>query len=449
MSHIRFDFADPVVSPNAKTPSEMEKLGETPASLSAEWSNTKIGLEHLQEEIESMGISKDTAEVYVLRNREFVNFARNFPWKDEVFFVEGEGPRNVEVYVDVNHVSSISSLDNTFEAQIDIELFWKPLKEEVMLCLQSGDSTVNAGLVEFRPVVNVANAKSTDVVNDWTNPKLYFFPGTGEFYFQTKQNINVLCLEGYEFKNFPFDVQDLCIKLVPTYDQENKKEFVRLVPHDRYRCICSFKICELNDFYLHNKCVTEVLEGDGGWDVINIRLKAIRRWQHYIYRLCGILSLVTLSGCLGFRIDIEDGFSDATAYFSTVLLTVVAFMFVVHSTLPPIPYLTLLDKFIFSMLVYVIVQMIFLALFTVESVHMTESFAFWFSIILWIIIHVLFAVWGYFASVFEQKKLTMNTMELREHMGSEEIEFVTAWYDPQNKENSENFVWRKFMGDYI
>ena len=32
----------------------MEKIGETPGSLSAQWSSTKIGLEHLQEEIESL-----------------------------------------------------------------------------------------------------------------------------------------------------------------------------------------------------------------------------------------------------------------------------------------------------------------------------------------------------------------------------------------------------------
>jgi len=203
----------------------------------------------------------------------------------------------------------------------------------------------------------------------------------------------------------------------------------------------------LNDFVLHDNCIVEYLEGEGQWDIINIRLKAIRRWEHYVYRLCGILSLVTLTGAIGFRIELEDGFNDATAYFSTVLLTVVAFMFVVHTTLPAIPYLTVLDAFIYAMLVYVLAQMFLLTLFSFD-LAIKEEFAFWLSIVAWVVIHIIFGVLGCRASSFEMKKLTMNTQELKDHMKEEDDDFVIVYYDMANKEASTNVVWRKFVGKY-
>jgi len=203
----------------------------------------------------------------------------------------------------------------------------------------------------------------------------------------------------------------------------------------------------LNDFVLHDNCIVEYLEGEGKWDVINIRLKAIRRWEHYVYRLCGILSLVTLTGAIGFRIDLEDGFNDATAYFSTVLLTVVAFMFVVHTTLPAIPYLTILDCFIYAMLVYVLAQMLLLTLFSFD-LDIKESFAFWLSVVVWIVIHVIFAFVGCKASRFELEKLSMNTEELQAHMKDKDDDFVIVYFDMSNKEAHKNVVWRKFVGKY-
>jgi len=419
------------------------------SSLSDLWSKQAASPEveqTFEQQLAKTGVSVDDEEVIVLKNRAFVEFAKNFPWKDECFHQEGE-VREIGVWVDVNRVSNISSLDNTFQIQIDIELLWKPLKEEVDLALRSGDTTMNEGLVEFRPVVNIANAKSCDITDDWSPAELKFFPDCGEFYFQTKKSQNAELLESFEFKNFPFDVQDLCIKLVPPYIPSYFHQKVQLVPFRRYGCCCSYKKCSLNDFILHDDCIVEYLEGEGKWDVINIRLKAIRRWEHYVYRLCGILSLVTLTGAIGFRIDLEDGFNDATAYFSTVLLTVVAFMFVVHTTLPAIPYLTILDCFIYAMLVYVLAQMLLLTLFSFD-LDIKESFAFWLSVIVWIVIHVIFGFVGYKASRFELEKLSMNSEELKAHMKEKDDDFKIVYFDMSNKDAHKNVVWRKFVGKY-
>jgi len=419
------------------------------SSLSDLWSNKAVSPEveqTFEQQLAKTGVSVSDEEVAVLKNRAFVEFAKNFPWKDECFHQEGE-VREVGVWVDVNRVSNISSLDNTFQVQMEIELFWKPLKEEVDLALRSGETSVNEGLVEFRPVVNIANAKSCDITDDWCPPQLKFFPDCGEFMFRTCKSQNAELLEGFEFKNFPFDVQDLCIKLVPPYAPAYYKQHVRLVPHRRYHGCCSFKKCSLNDFVLHDDCIVEYLEGEDGWDLINIRLKAIRRWEHYVYRLCGILSLVTLTGAIGFRIELDEGFNDATAYFSTVLLTVVAFMFVVHTTLPAIPYLTILDYFIYAMLIYVLAQMLLLTLFSFD-LDIKESFAFWLSIIVWVVLHVIFGIIGCRASRFELKKLSMNTEELNAHMKDSEDEYIYVKFDMANKDSHANVVWRKFVGKY-
>eukprot|EP00493_Phyllostaurus_siculus_P017088 UN17348 len=42
------------------------------------------------------------------------------------------------------------------------------------------------------------------------------------------------------------------------------------------------------------------------------------------YRLCLVMSLVAMTVCVGFTIDLDEDFSDACAYMSTCLMTIVA-----------------------------------------------------------------------------------------------------------------------------
>jgi len=418
----------------------------SPSDLQELWSdNSKKVTPEMEKELEEMGLNDET-KVFVLKNRKFVEYALDFPWKEELFCHEGD-VREMELYADVNRISNINSLDNTFEIDIEIELFWKPTREELKTALQAGGSSVNEGMLEFVPLVNLANAKTSEFKQDWTSPVIYFYPQTGDFLFRKSAAIIATLQESFEFQNFPMDVQDLCIKIVPPYDEEFSDNKVRLVLHPRYEVCCSYKMCDLSDFKLHDNAIVEVLKGKYGWDVLNIRLKVKRRWQHYVYRLCGILSLVTLTGCMGFRIDLEEGFNDATGYFSTVLLTVVAFMFVVHTTLPPIPYLTFLDYFIFVMLIYVLAQMLLLTIISFD-VDITESFAFWLSVGVWVLIHIIFMIWGYWCRKFEKQKLTMNTQELHKHMGTTEEQFSFVSYFPDEVKTNPHIVWREFIGEY-
>jgi len=418
----------------------------TPSDLQMLWSDKskKVTFE-MEKQLEDLGLSDET-KVFVLKKRKFMEYALNFPWKDELFCLEGD-VREMEFYADVNRISSINSLENTFEIDIEIELFWKPTREELEMVLRAGGSSVNEGLLEFVPRVNIANAKSTEFKEDWSSPVVYFYPQTGDFLFRKSTIMCATVQESFEFQNFPMDVQDLCIKIVPPYDEEFLDHKVRLVLHPRYEICLSYKMCDLSDFNLYDEAIVEVLKGEYGWDVINIRLKVKRRWQHYVYRLCGILSLVTLTGCMGFRIDLEEGFNDATGYFSTVLLTVVAFMFVVHTTLPPIPYFTFLDCFIFTMLIYVLAQMLLLTMYSFD-VDFSETFAFWLSVGVWVLLHIFFAVWGYWCRQFENEKLTMNTQELHKHMGTKQEKCALVPYLPETRDTNPNIVWRKFIGEY-
>merc|ERR1719204_1620885 len=104
-----------------------------------------------------------------------MEFALDFPWKDKLFCHEGD-VREMEFYADINRISSINSLDNTFEIDIEIELFWKPKREELKMALQAGGSSVSDGLLEFVPLVNIANAKSSDIKKEWSSPAIYFYP---------------------------------------------------------------------------------------------------------------------------------------------------------------------------------------------------------------------------------------------------------------------------------
>ena len=90
-----------------------DSLAGTPpmsSSLSDLWSNKAVSPEveqTFEQQLAKTGVSVSDEEVAVLKNRAFVEFAKNFPWKDECFHQEGE-VREVGVWVDVNRTTLFS-----------------------------------------------------------------------------------------------------------------------------------------------------------------------------------------------------------------------------------------------------------------------------------------------------------------------------------------------------
>jgi len=361
----------------------------------------------------------------------FIDFARDnlstsFPstafWQDGHSHETAE-MREVMVWFKVWSLEC-DMVGNSFEITLESELYWKPSYEEVKLHLDSRDTDVNHGLVEFIPELIFLNSKSVEHQKEPRIDGLRYDTHNHKFYFQQTATYKIVLHETYDLQNFPFDCQDLLVRIALGFGRSKTVERLRMIPLTNSAKNMEFVTLVTAGFtetdWNFEKGTIEFLETSRdtssfrfSYPLIHMHLKISRRFGHYFWRICFILALVALSSCIAFTHDIEDDFADAAAYLSTSLLTVVAFMFVVSSTLPAIPYLTILDLYVYSLLVFVAFQMALLALCN-TSVKIEAKAILWVSVMIWLLIQFVFGIVAARANFKEKKKLDMNSKELAE-----------------------------------
>ena len=128
------------------------------------------------------------------------------------------------------------------------------------------------------------------------------------------------------------------------------------------------KYSDLTEYDPH-KIMVEILETDYGkewnnYSVMNFRIKLLRKWSIYFWRVGIFMLSISLSSIIVYTMRPDD-VSSRYDVLITLLLTVIAFQFVVTSYLPNISYLTLLDKYILFCFAFLILNMIIIAILSI------------------------------------------------------------------------------------
>ena len=158
--------------------------------------------------------------------------------------------------------------------------------------------------------------------------------------------------EELELQSFPFDCQDLsCIIHERTtggvrcifLPELRKPNFGSIDP--RYSVIDEWDL------------ETAILEfGDAdpyasrsksSYAMIVLRLKVKSRWKVYLANIVFLMACISLLKFTAFSLT-EDDLGDRLNLLITLILTAVAFSYVVFDTLPNVPYLTFMAKYIFA-----------------------------------------------------------------------------------------------------
>eukprot|EP00494_Astrolonche_serrata_P000832 UN00838 len=95
-------------------------------------------------------------------------------------------------------------------------------------------------------------------------------------------------------------------------------------------------------------------EEKGGYNSARVIFKIQRNWASYFYRMGLILSSISLCSLACYYTSPDDNKPDRIAHVATMLLTGVAFMFIVYTSLPQIPYLTYMDWYTISQFGYMV-----------------------------------------------------------------------------------------------
>eukprot|EP00112_Aurelia_sp_Birch-Aquarium-sp1_P018379 Seg4379.1 transcript_id=Seg4379.1/GoldUCD/mRNA.D3Y31 product="Cys-loop ligand-gated ion channel" protein_id=Seg4379.1/GoldUCD/D3Y31 len=159
----------------------------------------------------------------------------------------------------------------------------------------------------------------------------------------------------FDVRSFPFDYQTLNIKMTARCSIDTVTFSKDPVRDDTIRTanFASKNEWDLQQHVLTEDSTTMVEEGstDNVFSVYNINLHAMRYSAHYLYNIALIMNLITALTFTSYTVDASSP-ADRLSITLTLLLTSVALKYVVNGYVPQVAYLTLLDKFIISCMVF-------------------------------------------------------------------------------------------------
>ncbi|MCA6075444.1 hypothetical protein [Fulvivirga sedimenti] len=154
----------------------------------------------------------------------------------------------------------------------------------------------------------------------------------------------------FNFRKFPFDRQTLGISIFDTSVEQD----VRLIPDDRYQGIFkpdSLSIPNWKVMYNGMRTYSDVEYGIPFQSIV-FSYSLVRISEFYIWKVVFPMVLVVLMSWSVFWIDPKNISAQLTVSV-TAILTLIVFQFSVAQTLPELPYLTSLDKYVIGTDIFV------------------------------------------------------------------------------------------------
>jgi len=205
---------------------------------------------------------------------------------------------------------------------------------------------VNKFVPTWKPRIIFANMRTKNYDEMNYGDDSYSMVNIGNCWYTVwRRNINnAVFFERYELENFPYDIQELTITVICTHP----KTRVNLVNHKCYRSSCvvlkdNIMLPEWD--YLGMRCSV----GDdrsGRFSVFNFEAELRRFPDYFIKSGQFIFTSITVVSFLVFGIPAEhDYIGERLSYGSTMLLTTVAFKWLISEKIPNLPYDTYLDDY--------------------------------------------------------------------------------------------------------
>lgn len=154
---------------------------------------------------------------------------------------------------------------------------------------------------------------------------------------------------------FPFDYQDLTLVLTTNWEVGQVQLVKDPIRDDNIRTwnFTARQEWELQQHVLVESTQNEPEEASSPniFPLYKIRLHVKRQYGFYLYNVASIMCLITALTFTSFAVGV-DSIGDRIQITLTLLLTSVAFKYYVQQFVPTVSYLTLMDKYILSCMVF-------------------------------------------------------------------------------------------------
>merc|ERR1712228_568387 len=352
-------------------------------------------------------------------------------------------PRKVFVALKVKRVSAVDNIAETFRMRFHIYFNWLPTEADYKSYYEAQKESKKQNnpelLLKWEPRW-YPHLEFQNMIEEHTR-EWEFYPEEGNFriqnfkdfgqdkgedidagkfdctkakFLRAKLECEMTFAEELELQSFPFDCQDLsCIIHERTtggvrcvfLPELRKKNFGSIDP--RYSVIDELDL---------ETAVLEFGDADPGtsrskssYAMIVLRLKVKRRWKVFFANIVFLMACISLLALTAFSLGADD-LGDRLNLLITLILTAVAFSYVVFDSLPNVPYLTYMDKYILGSYGFLMGLMIISALIRQPwYTEAVDSAFFWISVSWLILYNVGFSIYGYFLRKDEILKLTYSS----------------------------------------
>jgi hypothetical protein len=264
------------------------------------------------------------------------------------------GQTVVFIRLNVFNVGNIDTVGGTFDADFFFTANWlEPLVDEL-----AGDDVPS-----FDPQLTFMNAVGQPEYTDERRALVPWRQGAadGARVFEHRFRCNGSFREALELRDFPFDRQPLTI--IVTSHHHRTTVLLKPDPDIPSKVRTEFMVLpefRLTNVQWHEKKADDSKEDFGTYSLLHAAIVAVRKPQYYIYNVLVPILLLSLMAFAVFFFEVSE-LGDRLSVALTLVLTSVAFKFVVAADLPKISYNTLLDD-------YILGNFMFLAVIVLENV---------------------------------------------------------------------------------
>eukprot|EP01083_Nonionella_stella_P108190 314369_1 len=254
-------------------------------------------------------------------------------------------------------------------------------------------------------IKNIFERKS---IGEWNWKDAYFIRG--------KYDVEMLLSEELELQSFPFDCQDLSIIM-----RENTRSMnIAILPEMRKVTFGSIdpRYSVIDEWDMESARIEFGATNAGAsragtsYPSIILRLKMKRRWEVFMWNIVLLVLCIECLAITAFALDLNEEASDRLGLSITLVLTAVAFLHIVKSGLPNVPYLTFLDFYVLSSYVFlmsIMMETAILSSFEGEVPKQWDNAFMVICIIYQVAYHVVFFFYSMHVRKQELLKLVMDS----------------------------------------
>jgi len=372
---------------------------------------------------------------------------------------------HLSFYINVERLTNVNLVDQTFHCQFDMVLLWRATEDDYRRYKEDRLSYQPS----FIPIVKFPNGKIEHQELKKSDGQSYvlFSEGVHDIWGITHQDKNMRCThlnqcmitvsgefnEPFELENFPMDVQDLQLSF--TVVKNTEYIVFEPVPHNSMTGEVKLMNMNIADYEMFKPFWEFWLEtydrkdGSMQWCYATFRMKIARKWQIYFWRIGIFTMILSMCALAVFTLDHEEYVAERYDILLTLMLSAIAFQYIIHEELPKLPYLTLLDIYVLFSFGFVFFVICCVSIGVVFSINAeADHYFFYLAAALFVLFHIWFVTKSYRARKYEMKKIGFTRWDYEKYGYEENAEVEGKMYGLWNKHIRMNKEFKeKILGE--